>query len=146
MGFKETLESAADSVIKTVKETVGMETEESVKERSYETVSGKRGVESQFTGEIEPGLAKEHPEPLSLSEIEEEGEFVGPSLRSQFLSSIAQLKDVRREEHSFRPEIEVWPFEDDYAHWVISHEDPARSVICNTPEFKDSPFCGHGAH
>lgn len=146
MGFKETLEKAADSVIKTVKDTVRMETEERTEDRFYRGVPDEKRMESQFTGEVEPELAGEHPEPLNLSEIEDESEYVGPSLRDQFLSSITQLKDVRGNEDSFRPEIEVWPFEDDYAHWVISHEDPARSVICNTPEFKDSPFCGHGVH
>jgi hypothetical protein len=146
MGFKETAEKAVDSVIRTVKETVGIGKEENLTERSYEPISNEHRMEGQFTGEFEPELAGEHPEPLYVSEIEQEGEYVGPSLRDQFLSSITQLKDVRRDEHAFRPEIEVWPFEEDYAHWVISHEDPARSVICNTPEFKDSPFCGHGAH
>jgi hypothetical protein len=44
-----------------------------------------------------------------------------------------------------RPGVEVWTDDDD-AMWILSHNDPARSVICSTPEFMDSPFCGTGFH
>lgn len=45
-----------------------------------------------------------------------------------------------------RPGIEVWPDEDGFALWVAAHEDPVRTLICNTPEFRAAPFCGRGYH
>jgi hypothetical protein len=51
----------------------------------------------------------------------------------------------RFENQSSRPAVEIWPDDDD-AMWVLRHTDPARSVICSTPEFGDTPFCGVGAH
>ena len=44
------------------------------------------------------------------------------------------------------PGIEVWPEEDDFGRWVASRKDRVRTVICETPEFKDAPFCGRGHH
>lgn len=45
-----------------------------------------------------------------------------------------------------RPMVEMWPGEDDFAEWVASHQVRERAVICSTPEFKDTPFCGTGCH
>lgn len=51
----------------------------------------------------------------------------------------------RFENQHSRPTMEVWPDDDD-AMWVMRHSDSARAVICATPEFGDSPFCGVGSH
>jgi hypothetical protein len=58
------------------------------------------------------------------------------------------LKESREERFAAReslPGIEVWPDDDD-AMWLLRHENPERDVICSTPEFGDSPFCGTGYH
>jgi hypothetical protein len=147
MGIKDTLEKAADSIMKSAKETMGIE-EESERTRG---TTAEMPV-SQFSGEVEPELAGEHPEPLYMAELEtEEAEYfdtglVGGGFRADFVDSIRGTADARANEQNIRPQMEVWPFEDDWGHWVLSHEDPARSVVCNTPEFKDSPYCGHGVH
>jgi len=53
--------------------------------------------------------------------------------------------ETRLDSHESRPDIEIWPDDDD-AMWVLRHRDPARDIICSTPEFGDSPFCGTGHH
>ncbi|AFM24015.1 hypothetical protein [Desulfomonile tiedjei] len=152
MGIKETFEKAADSIIKSAKETMGIEEE---RERTRGT--GVDMPESGFSGEVEPELAGEHPEPLYMSEMESEEEayeeaayfdtgLIGAGFKRDFVDNIRDTADARANEQNVRPQMEVWPFEDDWGHWVLSHEDPARSVVCNTPEFKDSPYCGHGVH
>ncbi len=55
------------------------------------------------------------------------------------------LRD-RIDNEGMRPTVEVWPADDDFARWVASKEAKARAVICTTPEFKDTPFCGSGCH
>lgn len=150
MGIKETFEKAADSIIKTAKETMGVEED---RERTRGT--GADMPESRFSGEVEPELAGEHPEPLYMAEMETEGteeadyfdtSLTGGGFKQDFVNSIRDTDEARANELNVRPQMEVWPFEDDWGHWVLSHEDPTRSVICNTPEFKDSPYCGHGVH
>ncbi|HMK33901.1 MAG TPA: hypothetical protein VK463_02460 [Desulfomonilaceae bacterium] len=107
MAIKETF----DYVVRSVKETMGMETEEHDEtevSRNLDSISGE--FKREFTNDIE-----------------------------------VQLSD-RIEERSVRPHVEVWPFDDEDAQWYASHSDKSRAVICNTPEFRDLPFCGSGFH
>ncbi|MBI5248827.1 MAG: hypothetical protein HY912_04975 [Desulfomonile tiedjei] len=53
--------------------------------------------------------------------------------------------ESRLENQKNRPGMEVWPDDDD-AMWVLRHSDPSRDIICSTPEFSDSAFCGTGFH
>ncbi|MGC8658399.1 MAG: hypothetical protein ACP5U1_04935 [Desulfomonilaceae bacterium] len=68
------------------------------------------------------------------------------SATGEFVGNINEGVGQRIENQNYRPNIEVWPEEDDFGRWVASHQDRVRSVICNSPEFADSPFCGRGAH
>ncbi|MDA8407679.1 MAG: hypothetical protein M0T73_12605 [Deltaproteobacteria bacterium] len=68
------------------------------------------------------------------------------SATSEFLGNINDGLGQRIEEQNVRPSVEVWPDEDDFGRWVAAHRDPVRSVICNAPEFADTPFCGRGIH
>ncbi len=56
-----------------------------------------------------------------------------------------QSDEARFENQWSRPGIEIWP-EDDDAMWLLSHGNPVRDIICATPEYGDSPFCGIGHH
>lgn len=68
------------------------------------------------------------------------------SIREEFLGDIVEGLGDRIESQGARPGVEVWPEEDDFGRWVASHRDPVRSVVCNTPEYRDLPFCGRGVH
>ncbi len=68
------------------------------------------------------------------------------AVRDEFVNDIRKGYDGRVDGASVRPDIEVWPEEDDFGQWVASHRDKVRMVICRTPEFSDSPFCGRGIH
>jgi hypothetical protein len=68
------------------------------------------------------------------------------STKKDFLTKLSSNLDERIEEQEMRPRIEVWPGDDDFAHWVAYHEAKERAVICSTPEYKDTPFCGTGCH
>ena len=67
------------------------------------------------------------------------------SYKNHMSEYLNESREYRTENQFGRPGIEVWPDDDD-AMWVLRHSDPARSVICSTPEFGDSPFCGTGFH
>jgi hypothetical protein len=69
------------------------------------------------------------------------GEF-----KKDFNMQLRERLNERIESQNSRPSVEVWPFEDDFGHWTASHENQARAVICETPEYKDTPFCGTGYH
>jgi hypothetical protein len=56
-----------------------------------------------------------------------------------------ESKEARFENQFSRPGIEIWPDDED-ALWIMRHTDPARAVICRTPEFSNTPFCGVGMH
>ncbi len=58
---------------------------------------------------------------------------------------IAESEEARFGNQFSRPGVEIWPDDED-AQWVMRHTDPARAIICSTPEFGDSPFCGIGQH
>lgn len=66
------------------------------------------------------------------------------SLKDDFVRDIRENEGERFESVGFRPSLEYWP--DDFGEWVAAHENPVASVICGTPEFESSPFCGKGYH
>ncbi|MDD3472931.1 MAG: hypothetical protein PHS86_09120 [Syntrophaceae bacterium] len=68
------------------------------------------------------------------------------AVRDEFVDGIKSGFGDRVEGADVRPNIEVWPEEDDFGRWVAAHEDRVRSVICASPEFADSPHCGRGFH
>ncbi len=68
------------------------------------------------------------------------------SASKEFVRDIVNGLNDRIEGQDNRPNIEVWPEEDDFGRWVASHRDRVRSVVCSTPEYADTPFCGRGAH
>lgn len=63
-----------------------------------------------------------------------------------FLAEVKGNLDRREEEQGLRPVVEVWPDEDGFGRWVAYHEAKERAVICSTPEYEGSPFCGTGSH
>ena len=66
--------------------------------------------------------------------------------KREFVDNInARIAD-REKERDLRPDIEVWPGFDDFAEWAASHERRERAVICSTPEFRQTPYCGTGYH
>ncbi len=67
------------------------------------------------------------------------------SYRRHMEEFLKESQEERLENQSARPGIEVWPDDDD-AMWILRHSDASRDVICSTPEFGDSPFCGTGHH
>ncbi len=68
------------------------------------------------------------------------------SIKEEFLGAMNKSLSSRVENHGIRPSIEVWPEEDEDARWVASHGDQVRTIVCDTPEFRDTPFCGRGSH
>lgn len=68
------------------------------------------------------------------------------AIKTEFEKKIKDTVGDRIENQGMRPEIEVRPVEDDFGHWVASKEARERAVICNSPEYKDTPFCGTGHH
>lgn len=62
------------------------------------------------------------------------------SAKEDFVMAIKEGFGARVHGHELRPNIEVWPEEDDFGKWVASHEDKVRTVLCETPEFKDTPL------
>jgi hypothetical protein len=63
---------------------------------------------------------------------------------SNEMKALTDTNDVRREEETFRPNVEIWP--DEWGDWVASHETGRRSLICSLPAMKASPFCSLGYH
>jgi hypothetical protein len=68
------------------------------------------------------------------------------SFKKKFLNDIEEGLGDRIKSQGARPGVEVWPEEDEFVRWVSAHRDPVRSVVCNSPEFRDAPFCGRGYH
>ncbi len=68
------------------------------------------------------------------------------SFKDEFNGAVREGFEGRVEAAETNPNIEVWPEEDDFGRWVASHSDRLRTVVCETPEFKDAPFCGRGYH
>lgn len=67
-------------------------------------------------------------------------------LTEEFEKHLNETLETRTAEQEVRPRVEVWPVEDEFGRWVAEHEDKARAVVCDTPELKDTPFCGSGYH
>jgi hypothetical protein len=67
------------------------------------------------------------------------------SIRSDLISALNENEESRFNDRDNRPMVEVWP-DDEFAFWVSRHQDGSRHIICNTPEFMDTPFCGVGYH
>ena len=68
------------------------------------------------------------------------------AIRDEFLDGIERGLGDRVDGANVRPNIEVWPEEDDFSRWVAAHQEKVRSIICRTPEFADTPHCGRGFH
>jgi hypothetical protein len=75
------------------------------------------------------------------SGYESSGEF-----KREFTKQLKDRLEMRIEEQAVRPLMEIWPYDDEDAQWYAYHSDKSRVIICNTPEFKDLPFCGSGFH
>lgn len=67
------------------------------------------------------------------------------SYKNHLLDFLNESEDVRVNNQTSRPSVEIWPDDDD-ALWVAMHRDPARDIICTTQEYGDTPFCGVGFH
>jgi hypothetical protein len=68
------------------------------------------------------------------------------SFKDEFLQDIVDGYNDRVNEQTVRPRMEVCPFEDDFSNWVAGHQEKKRAIICNSPEFMNTPFCGTGCH
>ncbi len=55
------------------------------------------------------------------------------------------IRTLRARNGNERPFMEVWP-DDEFAEWVSGHTDKVRNIICHTPEFRATPYCGVGYH
>ena len=65
--------------------------------------------------------------------------------RGDVFRFLNETYDSRLEEEMTRPRVEIWP-DDPYQQWACSHDDSKRSLICNLPSMKASPFCAMGYH
>lgn len=64
----------------------------------------------------------------------------------EFMDQIKDRLGSRIKNQESSQNIEVWPDDDDFGRWVAFHQDKVRAVVCATPEYSDSPFCGRGFH
>jgi hypothetical protein len=67
-------------------------------------------------------------------------------IRSSEMKVLTDTNDVRIQEESTRPRVEVWPDEDGWDLWVLSHDSSRRSLLCNLPSMRATPFCALGIH
>lgn len=65
------------------------------------------------------------------------------SFKKDMMNEIRDGEELRIRNGNDRPSVEVWP-DDEFAEWVLAHEDGVRNIICNTPEFRATPYCGVG--
>jgi hypothetical protein len=63
---------------------------------------------------------------------------------SNEMKALVDTNGERTREEMLRPRVEIWP--DEWSDWVASHETGRRSLICNLPAMKASPFCSLGYH
>jgi hypothetical protein len=68
------------------------------------------------------------------------------AFKEEFVEEIKAGLQSRMDSADMRPNIELFPGEDDDAEWLACHERKMRTTICNTPELRDTPFCGTGSH
>lgn len=64
---------------------------------------------------------------------------------SDGMKALTESNSDRIKETMSRPAIEIWP-DDDWAQWVSSHDETRRTLICNLPSMKSTPFCSMGYH
>ena len=64
-------------------------------------------------------------------------------MTQDFKKKIKDLLSSRIEEQDTLPRNDAGGL-DDFRQWISEHSDQATGVICDTPEFKDMPFCGSG--
>ncbi len=70
-------------------------------------------------------------------------DFIG----SKEMKILTDGNQDRIEEELTRPRVEVWPDEDGWDQWVLSHsKDRVGLLLCNLPSMKASPFCALGHH
>ncbi len=74
-------------------------------------------------------------------ELDYEYELFTPS---DEMKALVDTNDVRINEETSRPRVEIWP--DEWSDWVASHETDRRNLICTLPAMKASPFCSVGYH
>jgi hypothetical protein len=67
-------------------------------------------------------------------------------IASSEMKTLTDTNDVRIEEEMTRPRVELWPDEDGWDQWVLSHSKDRMSILCNLPSMKASPFCALGYH
>lgn len=65
------------------------------------------------------------------------------SFKTEMMDEIRDGQAARLSNGNERPSVEVWP-DDDFGDWVSAHEDRARNIVCHTPEFAATPYCGVG--
>jgi hypothetical protein len=65
------------------------------------------------------------------------------SLKKEMMDEIRDGQELRFENGNDRPSVEVWP-EEHFADWISAHSDRTRNIICHTPEFRATPYCGVG--
>ncbi len=63
---------------------------------------------------------------------------------SDEMKALVDTNDLRTQEESLRPKVEIWP--DEWSDWVASHETGRRNLICSLSPMKASPFCSLGYH
>jgi len=82
-----------------------------------------------------------------MDEYEEIGDYdYRDFIASNEMKVLTDMNEVRIEEEMIRPKVEVWPDEDGWAQWVLSHSKSRLSLLCNLPSMKASPFCALGYH
>jgi hypothetical protein len=74
-------------------------------------------------------------------EVDSDYELFTPS---EQMKALVDTNDVRTNEETSRPKVEIWP--DEWSNWVASHETGRKNLICSLPAMKASPFCSLGYH
>jgi hypothetical protein len=67
-------------------------------------------------------------------------------IESREMESLVRTNNIRMHEEITRPRVEIWPDEDGWDQWVLSHEEKRRSLLCNLSSMSASPFCALGHH
>ena len=70
----------------------------------------------------------------------------GDLIESSEMESLVRTNHIRMDEENTRPRVEIWPDEDGWDQWVLSHAETRRSLLCNLSSMAASPFCGLGYH
>ena len=80
--------------------------------------------------------------------MKSEEPFIGyrDFIESSEMESLVRTNHIRVDEETTRPRVEIWPDEDGWDQWVLSHAEKRRSLLCNLSSMAASPFCGLGYH